>query len=247
MLNYKQDVANKKVTLSYSTAARRLLTEINFDEEFTLESFPPAFYSEEDRIQEFENLRKIIYRLSLALIILAAISMLVIRRMHIHVASFFTLPAILTIAFGLASEDYTDWSKWAFKDLLPLSLFGGFKFGDSGDKTNYMEFSDLVWENSGATIVVMAVVWALYGGLIVIGKVLGKGEKLTAVLMWARYFMVTVQLCLAPGMWYSSVYALRSASMTSQGSSINVCISIFISIYLLAFCFQFFHESQDGQ
>ena len=155
--------------------------------------------------------------------------------MHVHVASFFTLPAILTIAFGLAPEDNTDWSKWAFKDLLPLSLFGGFSFGDSGDKTNYMGFSDLVWENSGATVVATAVVWALYGGLFVLGKAFGKGEKLMTAMMWARYFMVTVQLCLAPGMWYSAVYALRSASMTSQGSSINVCISIFIAFYLLAF------------
>ena len=51
ILHYKDDVAGKKVTLSYSTVARRLLSEISFDEDFVLESFPPAFYSEEERIQ----------------------------------------------------------------------------------------------------------------------------------------------------------------------------------------------------
>ena len=138
VLKYRQSVAGKKLGLSYSQGARRLLTAISFDEDFTLDSFPPAFYTEEDRIKEFENLRQLLYRLSLVLLILSALSSVFIRRMHVHIASFFTLPALLSITFGLAPENFTDWSKWAFKDVLPLSLFGGFVIGEKGQRTEFL-------------------------------------------------------------------------------------------------------------
>ena len=156
--------------------------------------------------------------------------------MHVHVAGFFTLPSLLVVGFGLAAEDYTDWVKWALKDLLPVGLFGGFAFGGTAsDKTAWLEFSDLQWENAGVATAVMAALWTLYGVLVLLGRTLGEAEGFLKGLLYVRYFIVTAQLCLCPPMWYSSIYALKTASMTSQGSSINVCLAIFVSIYLVCF------------
>lgn len=51
--------------------------------------------------------------------------------------------------------------------------------------------------------------------------------------MYLRYLIVTVQFCLLPHMAYSAINALYNSSLTSQTSSINVCLAIFINVYLI--------------
>jgi hypothetical protein len=53
--------------------------------------------------------------------------------------------------------------------------------------------------------------------------------------MYLRYFIVTIQLCLLPNMTYCCFNALYHSSLTSQANSMNVCIAIFVCIYLLGF------------
>ena len=48
-----------------------------------------------------------------------------------------------------------------------------------------------------------------------------------------RYIILTLQLCLIPHISYSAINALYNTTLTSQTSSINVCLAIFINIYLL--------------
>lgn len=81
----------------------------------------------------------------------------------------------------------------------------------------------------------MFAAWILYGLLFLLNKTLNLGDMFTRLLMFIRYFIITIQLCLSPSMWYAAVYSLKSASMTSQGSAINVCMGIFTVIYLLGF------------
>lgn len=52
-------------------------------------------------------------------------------------------------------------------------------------------------------------------------------------MMYFRYGTITLQFCLLPHMAYSAVNALYHSSLTSQSSSINVCIAIFVNVYLL--------------
>lgn len=51
--------------------------------------------------------------------------------------------------------------------------------------------------------------------------------------MYIRYIIITVQFCLLPHISYSAINALYNSSLTSQTSSINVCLAIFINVYVI--------------
>lgn len=51
--------------------------------------------------------------------------------------------------------------------------------------------------------------------------------------MYGRYLILTLQYCLLPHLAYSGINALYNTSLTSQTSSINVCLGIVINVYLL--------------
>ena len=153
--------------------------------------------------------------------------------MAVHIFSFFSVPTLLYVGFGVAAEDYTDWIKWALQPLQQVAMMGGFTLGEKGQTTDFLTHSTYLWENSGLAICIMSALWLLYALLIVAKKFCCGGEGFLKIIMFYRYFILTAQLCLAPHLWFSTISALYSSSLTSQGSSINVCLAIFICIYLL--------------
>lgn len=58
--------------------------------------------------------------------------------------------------------------------------------------------------------------------------------------MYLRYLIITIQICLIPHISYSTVNAFYNTTLTTQTSAMNVCIAIFISIYLLGFMISLF-------
>lgn len=80
----------------------------------------------------------------------------------------------------------------------------------------------------------MLVLWIVYG-LATIGKKFccAKNHQFIKIIMYYRYIILTLQLCLLPHMAYSSVNALYNASLTSKTSALNVCLAIVINVYLL--------------
>lgn len=58
--------------------------------------------------------------------------------------------------------------------------------------------------------------------------------------MYLRYVIITIQICLLPHLSYSAVNAFYNTTLTTQTSAMNVCIAIFINIYLLGFMIALF-------
>jgi hypothetical protein len=114
--------------MSYDTSRRRLLQSItlNFNTNFTITSFPPANYYEEQTMSTYATLQKIIYASAIVLLSLCLLNILFIKKTHIHIFLSASLPAQIFIIIGLVSEKYTDWIKWSLSGFDELAFIGGF-------------------------------------------------------------------------------------------------------------------------
>ena len=83
-------------------------------------------------MQAFENVKNAIFGFSLALMIGSGVSLISVKKMAVHIFSFFSVPALVYISFGLAAEDHTDWIKWALKPISRLGTVGGFNLAEEG-------------------------------------------------------------------------------------------------------------------
>lgn len=80
----------------------------------------------------------------------------------------------------------------------------------------------------------MLALWIIYGLLSMTKKFcFTMSHQYMKIIMYYRYTLLTLQLCLLPHMAYSSVNALYNASLTSKSSALNVCLAIVINVYLL--------------
>lgn len=76
--------------------------------------------------------------------------------------------------------------------------------------------------------------WIIYGFMALAKRYLCQfSVGLSQVMMYFRYVTLSLQFCLLPHMAYSAVNALYHSSLNSQTESINVCLAIFINVYLL--------------
>lgn len=100
--------------------------------------------------------------------------------------------------------------------------------------TEHFGYSRQITINMGVTGCIMLGLWLLYAFLSLLKKYPCKqNANLPKINMYMRYFILTLQFCLLPHMAYSAINALYHSSLTSQTSTINVCLAIFINIYLL--------------
>lgn len=53
--------------------------------------------------------------------------------------------------------------------------------------------------------------------------------------MFFRYFILTLQFCVLFHLVYSAINSLYNSSLTEEDNPINVCIGIFMTVYLFAF------------
>ena len=116
-----------------------------------------------------------------------------------------------------------------------MAFVGGFRVSDYELATSpFLRYSLEMTRNTGIATCCMFGFWIIYGLLLFIRKyVISSSEALPKIIMYSRYVILTIQFCLFPHMAYSSVNSLYHSSLTSQASSINVCIAIFLNVYLL--------------
>lgn len=160
-----------------------------------------------------------------------------------HIISAVCFPAQIFILYGLAMEQYTDWTKWNFNGFSQLAFIGGFKLGTYSDLTltEHFGYSTEVTKNSGIASCIIIGIWIIYGLISTIGFLLKiNNENYLKLLMYLRYIIITIQICLLPHISYSAVNAFYNTTLTTQTSAINVCIAIFINIYLLGFMIALF-------
>lgn len=121
--------------LSYDTSRRRLLQSVtlNFAASFSISSYPPAVYYSDSEVTSFLTNKNVIYYGCIALLCLAAFNLIFVKKMYMHILSAVCFPAQIFILYGLAIEQYTDWTKWNFNGFSQLAFIGGFKLGSSSD------------------------------------------------------------------------------------------------------------------
>lgn len=209
---------------------------LTFTQSFTLSSYPPANYYADSEVSSLTTLKNAVFVCGLILLILCAINFLFVRKMYIHLIISACMPAQIFILYGLAAENNTDWIKWSLERVDYLAFIGGFKIGTGVDlaATQHFAYSIEVTKNLGVVGCVMLALWVIYAALILCKRYCwAMNHGFTKICMYFRYFVLTVQLCVLPHMSYSAINALYNSTLTSQTSSINVCIAIFVNIYIL--------------
>lgn len=97
----------------------------------------------------------------------------------------------------------------------------------------------------GITCCIMLGLWLIYGFISFCKRYFCKlNHSIMKLSMYIRYFIITLQFCLLPHMSYSAINALYHSSLTSQTSSINVCLAIFINVYFIGIIFAVFLMSR---
>lgn len=86
----------------------------------------------------------------------------------------------------------------------------------------------------GITCCIIFALWLIYGITSFCKRYLCRlNPNIMKISMYIRYIIITVQFCLLPHISYSAINALYNSSLTSQTSSINVCLAIFINVYVI--------------
>lgn len=152
-----------------------------------------------------------------------------------HIVVSVCMPAQMLILYGLAAENYTDWVKWSLDSGMGVGFVGGFKVGNTVDleTSQHFGYSVQVTKNMGYVGVIIIGLWVIYTFFVFCRRYCSNmSHSFNKICMYFRYLILTLQICALPHLTYSSVNALYNSSLTSQTSSINVCIAIFINIYI---------------
>lgn len=165
--------------------------------------------------------------------ICCALSFLFPKRMYFNIFTFSYIPAEIYIVFGVACEPITDWIKASLQNSSYPALIYGFNIYECCQVSDFLGYSTKISVNSGVVIICQFVLWAIYGILVLVSRNFCPINP--KINMFFRYFIITLQFCVLFHLVYSAINSLYNSSLTEEENPINVCIGIFMTVYLFAF------------
>lgn len=152
------------------------------------------------------------------------------------------LPAQIFILYGLMIRKHTDWIKNSLETSSIFALTGGFKLLDfeALPFLEHFNYSISITESIGYSSLIMISLWCMYGILTFFHITFFKNIKLIKIfMMYLRYLIISIQICLIPNMAYCSMKSLTYFSLDSSSTvssiGINVCLGLLVHVYLIGF------------
>lgn len=180
-----------------------------------------------------------LYLSNIVLLVICAVNFRFVKRMYIHIFVGVWLPAQIFLFYGMMIREYTDWLKYTLENNGIFALAAGFKILNYNGLPVLSQINYIVsiTETAGYSCVVMIGLWLLYGCLNLCRMLFCKrSTNLKKVIMYVRYIILTVQICLIPNVAYCAFKSLLYSSFDSLAAiAINTCFAIAINFYLIGF------------
>jgi hypothetical protein len=136
-VSYTATIQKQKMTVVISLFSRRLLQErllstsyLNSQFDFTISTYPPAYYYPEPTVDLFALFSKLIKGLSIATLILALVCYIGKTRTVFYSIEATNLLVILYISQGFGLDQYIDWLGYTITNMKESTLIGGFSLND---------------------------------------------------------------------------------------------------------------------